>query len=84
MVIFFSYQHYCGSDFQFMVKAIKRPQQLSTIKRRYNIDFITYAIMTELDCPTCHQRYTIPEEMKNHVEQVHQLNKAYMDLNELI
>ena len=62
-----------------MVKAIKRPQQLSTIKRRYNIDFITYAIMTELDCPTCHQRYAIPEEMKNHVEQVHQLNKAYMD-----
>ena len=31
--------------------------------------------MTQLDCPTCHQRYTIPEEMKNHVEQVHQLKK---------
>jgi hypothetical protein len=62
-----------------MVNAINRPQQLGTIKRRYNIGFITYAIMTELDCPTCHQRYMIPEEMKNHVEQVHQLNKAYMD-----
>ena len=35
--------------------------------------------MTELDCPTSHQRYKIPEEMKNHVEQVNQLQKAYMD-----
>ena len=31
--------------------------------------------MTQLDCPTCHQMYTIPEEMKNHVEQVHTLNR---------
>ena len=45
-----------------MVNAIKRPQQLSIIKRRYNISIITYAIMIELDCPICHQRYTIPEE----------------------
>jgi hypothetical protein len=35
--------------------------------------------MTELDCPTCHQRYTIPKEMKNHVEQVHKVNGAYID-----
>jgi hypothetical protein len=35
--------------------------------------------MTELDCPTCHQRYKIPEEMKNHLEEVHKINRAYMD-----
>jgi len=35
--------------------------------------------MTELDCPTCHHRYSLPEEMKNHSEEVHQLNKAYLD-----
>ena len=46
---------------------------------RHIIGFTSYPIMTQLDCPTCHQRYTIPEEMKNHVVEVHQLNKAYMD-----
>jgi len=35
--------------------------------------------MTELDCPTCHQSYKIPEEMKNHLGEFHQLNRAYMD-----
>jgi hypothetical protein len=35
--------------------------------------------MTELDCPTIHQRYKIPEEMKNHLEEVHNINRAYMD-----
>ncbi len=35
--------------------------------------------MTKLDCPICHKRYSLPEDMKNHSEEVHHLNRGYLD-----